>query len=301
MTMGGAARSLTLAGAIAVAGCSADKPVLRSRAASPGNAAGVALLSKGLEAPARAAFEKALDDALREADDHGEIDARLNLALMALDGEDHGRAAHHLTLAVERMVAWGDLGTEDRAVSWIIAAELVFAMGHREVQELVEDGAKRLGADAGLLLALAACARGDALDAEGARAAHRFERAERDVLHIRALRCEARAALRRKETDTALAFAERAIEVDKRGHDARALRDDLALGARALERADRPVPALHRWLEVARVDAATGHAAGLEEVARAIDTLAPRVTENDRRRASTVLGDLRDRIALRAR
>ena len=282
-----------------VAGCSSDRPVLRSRAASPGTATGVALLAKGLDGPARAAFERALDDALREADDHAEIDARLNLALMSLDGADHARAAHHLTLAVERMVAWGELTSEDRAVRWIVAAELVFAMGHREVQDLVEDGARRLGADAGLLLALAACARGDVVDPEGARAARRFERAERDVLHIRALRCEARAALRRREVDTALAYAERAIEVDKRGHDARALRDDLALGARALERAERPGPALHRWLEVARVDAATAHVAGLEEVTRAIDALAPRVTENDRRRAATVLGDLRERLALR--
>jgi tetratricopeptide (TPR) repeat protein len=272
---------------------------LRSRSSSPGNANGVALLARGLEGPARASFEQALEEALRAADDHAEIDARLNLALLSLDGSDHARAAHHLVLAVERMIEWGDLANEDRAVSWIIAAELVFAMGQREVEELVLDGAKRLGSDAGLLLALAACARGDAIDSESAVATRRFAQAERDVLHIRVLRCEARAALRRRETDTALAYADRAIEVDRRGHDARALRDDLALGARTLERGEHHAQALHRWLEVARVDAATAHVAGLEEVARAVDALGPRVGENDRRRAVTVLADLRERLALR--
>jgi tetratricopeptide (TPR) repeat protein len=295
----GARLALTFAVAVlGLVGCTSEKPVLRSRASSPGNANGVALLARGLESPAHASFERALDEALRAADDHAEIDARLNLALMNLDASDHARAAHHLVLAVERMVEWGSLGDEDREVSWIIAAELVFAMGQREMEEFVHDGARRLGSDAGLLLALAACARGVSADPEGDRAARRFERAARDALHIRVLRCEARAALRRREIDTALAYADRAIEIDKRGHDARALRDDLALGARALERGELHAKALHRWLEVARVDAATAHASGLDEVARAVDALAPRVAENDRRRAATVLADLRERLAL---
>lgn len=285
--------------ALALVACSSEKPVLHARASSPQNAAGVALLQKGQEEGARAAFERALDDALRASDEHAEIDARLNLALMALDHEDHARAAHHLALAIERMVAWGQLGTEDRAVSWVTGAELAFAMGHREMQEYVYDGAKRLGADAGLLLALAACARGDLVDPNGELAAKRFEAAERDVLHIRVLRCEARAALRRRDVDTALAFADRAIEVDKRGHDARALRDDLALGARALEKSDSPSRALFRWLEVARVDAAMVSADGLRESSAAVTALVPRVSENDRRRAAMVLEDLHERVALR--
>jgi tetratricopeptide (TPR) repeat protein len=284
--------------ALALASCASEKPVLHAHASSPQNAAGVALLQKGQEDAARAAFERALDDALRSSDEHAEIDARLNLALMAIDREDHARAAHHLALAIERMVSWGQLGTEDRAVSWVTGAELAFAMGHREMQEFVYDGAKRLGADAGLLLALAACARGDLVDPTGELAAKRFEAAERDVLHIRVLRCEARAALRRRDIDTALAFADRAIEVDKRGHDARALRDDLALGARALEKSDNPAKALYRWLEVARVDAAMASPEGLREASAAVAALVPRVAESDKRRAAIVLDDLRERLAL---
>lgn len=290
---------LAVFAAMALAACASEKPVLHARASSPQNAAGVALLQKGQEDAARAAFERALDDALRSSDEHAEIDARLNLALLAIDHEDHVRAAHHLALAIERMVEWGQLGTEDRAVSWVTGAELAFAMGHREMQEYVYDGAKRLGADAGLLLALAACARGDLVDPTGELAAKRFEAAERDVLHIRVLRCEARAALRRRDIDTALAFADRAIEVDKRGHDARALRDDLALGARALEKSEDSAKALYRWLEVARVDAAMASAEGLQESAAAVAALVPRVTENDKRRAVIVLDDLRERLALR--
>lgn len=287
------------AAALALLSCASEKPVLHARSSSPQNAAGVALLQRGQEDGARAAFDRALDDALRSNDEHAEIDARLNLALMAIDHEDHPRASHHLALAIERMVGWGQLGTEDRAVSWVTGAELAFALGHREMQEYVYDGAKRLGADAGLLLALAACARGDLVDPTGELAAKRFEAAERDVLHIRVLRCEARAALRRREVDTALAFADRAIEVDKRGHDARALRDDLAIGARALEKSSFPEKALYRWLEVARVDAAMASADGLRESGEAVAALVPRVTESDRRRASLVLDDLRERLALR--
>lgn len=293
------AATLAAVALLGTGACSSEKPVLHARASSPQNAAGVALLQRGQEDGARAAFERALDEALRSSDPHAEIDARLNLALMAIDHEDHTRAAHHLALAIERMVGWGELGTEDRAVSWVTGAELAFAMGHREMQEYVYDGAKRLGSDAGLLLALAACARGDLIDPSGELAAKRFEAAERDVLHIRVLRCEARAALRRRDIDTALAFADRAIEVDKRGHDARALRDDLALGAHALEKSEFPARALHRWLEVARVDAAMASAEGLRESSDAVAALVPRVADSDRQRAAIVLEDLRERLALR--
>ncbi len=283
--------------ALCMTACSSEKPILRARASSPENAAGVALLSRGLEGPARAAFERALDEALRENDLQAEVDARLNLSLVALDANDNARSVHHLVLAVERMVEWGDLSTEDRAVSWVTAAELVFAVGQREAEDILSSSLFKLGDDAGLLVALATCARGDDA-ASGERAAvRRFEGSERDALHVRVLRCEAHAALRRGAVDVALAYADRAIEVDRRGHDARALREDLALGARALERLERKEKALFRWLEVARLDASTARADGLAESAAAVALLVPLVSETDRRRAATVLSDLRERLS----
>lgn len=283
--------------ALCMTACSSEKPILRARASSPENAAGVALLSRGLEGPARAAFERALDEALRENDLQAEVDARLNLSLVALDANDNARSVHHLVLAVERMVEWGDLSTEDRAVSWVTAAELVFAVGQREAEDILSSSLFKLGDDAGLLVALATCARGDDA-ASGERAAvRRFEGSERDALHVRVLRCEAHAALRRGAVDVALAYADRAIEVDRRGHDARALREDLALGARALERLERKEKALFRWLEVARLDASMARADGLAESAAAVALLVPLVSETDRRRAATVLSDLRERLS----
>ena len=283
--------------ALCMTACSGEKPILRARASSPENAAGVALLSRGLEGPARAAFERALDDALRENDLQAEVDARLNLSLVALDANDNARSVHHLVLAVERMVEWGDLSTEDRAVSWVTAAELVFAVRQREAEEIFFLSAFKLGTDAGLLVALATCARGDDAASGERDAVRRFEGSERDALHVRVLRCEAHAALRRGAVDVALAYADRAIEVDRRGHDGRALREDLALGARALDHAEPKAKALFRWLEVARLDAAMAHADGLAESAAAAGLLMPFVSENDRRRAATVLSDLRERLS----
>jgi tetratricopeptide (TPR) repeat protein len=280
-----------------VSACASDPPALRARATSPGNASGVALLARGLNEQAKAAFERALDEALRGADAPAEIDARLSLAVLFMEASDRARAMQHLDLAIDRMIGRGALDTEDSAVSWIVAAEVATAVGHREAQDLLAAGAKQLGSDAGLLLALAACARGDVGDADDARAVKRFERAERDMLQLRVLRCGARAAWRRGERDTALAYADRAVELDKRSHDSRSLRDDLALGARVLEHGDRASLALQRWLEVARIDVAMGHAEGLEDVASAITAIAERTTENDRRRASAVIADLRERLA----
>ncbi len=292
------AATFAVAAATLVAGCAAELPVFRARASSPQNAIGVTLLLHGNESAAEAAFDRALSDALRTNDPDAEIDARLNLALMATDRRENDRAVHHLVLAVDRMLTWPNLDTEDRSVSFLTAAELIFAVGQREMSELLHARALSLGEDAGHLLALAACARGGARGEQSDHAIRRFETAARDAVHLRILRCEAHAAMQRGNTDLALAYADRAIEVDKRGHDTRALRDDLALGARALEQGERKEKALYRWLEVARVDAAMAHQAGLEEVAAVLATIASSVSPMDRARAAAVMGDLRDRLAL---
>jgi hypothetical protein len=288
-----------VAAAIVATGCSAPKAVIAAHASAPDNAAGVALLGRGLDDAARAAFERALAGALRMNDASAEIEARLNLVSMDLDAGQPAAATSSLLLVFDRMRAWRDVRDDDRAVSLLTAAELTAAVNATSSSEMLTSTVDRFGRDAALLVALGACARGDDAGERAVEACRRYEVSERDALQVRVLRCEAQTALARGDAERAIHFVDRAVEVDRLGHDVRALRDDLAVGARVLERANAKENALVRWLDVARVDAALGRFDGLEEVSGAVERLAPEVSAEDRALATRLVADLRARLGQR--
>ena len=286
--------------ALVATACSAPKPVISARASAPENATGVALVGRGLDDAARAAFERALSGALRTNDASAEIEARLNLVVLDLDAGQRASAASSLRLVLDRMHAWRDVRDDDRAVSMLTTAELAAAVDPPNADEMLAATVERFGPEAALLVALGACARGAEVEPRAVEACRRYEVSERDALRLRVLRCEAHGAVGQGDADRALHFVDGAVEVDRGGRDARALRDDLLFGARILERANAKENALERLLDVARVDAALGRADGLADVGVAIERLAPAVSPDLRARAMRLLADLRGHLTTSA-